>query len=292
MSMAYTKKELETLLSLQEIIEAYEEIASIRMQKVKKSVLANREFLDGLRRLAIEIRLSYKKELARIEKKSKSHSIRKTNSKAVAVLLSSNTGLYGDIVARVFKSFSDYAIKNPEADLVIVGKTGRRMYESTLETRDSKRTVTYFELADTYDDKERLSKIMNFVVEYQDIVIFHGLFVDMLKQEAKSQVLTGTKVIQSDMKEYKHREYIFEPSLETLVAYFEQEILISMFTHATHESSLSKYASRMISLDRATDRINDRIDESKMAFQREKHRIQSRKQNSTLASIYGRLNHG
>lgn len=285
--MQYDRKELETLLYLQEIIEAYEEIASIRMQKVKKSVLSNREFLEGLRKLAIEVRTSYKKELAKVKKRNNTTEIRKTNGKTVAVMLSSNTGLYGEIVNKVFRDFMEYADSHPESDLVIVGKTGMRMYESTSNNKEA----LQFELSDSYADKENIAKILNYVIDYKDIIVFHGLFVDMLKQDPHRQVLTGEQALEegSAAPEVKHREYIFEPSLEALVAYFEQEILRSMFKHAIHESSLSKYASRMISLDRATERINDKIDESKLASQRSKHRIQSRKQNSTLASMYGRL---
>lgn len=281
------QKELETLLSLQEIIEAYEEIASIRMQKVKKSVLANREFMEGLRKLAIEVHTSYKKELARVKRKNKSEEIRKTNGKTVVVLLSSNTGLYGEIINKVFRQFFTYVKENPDVDVVIVGKTGKRMYDSSNPPKEA----VLFELSDSFSDKENITKILNFVIDYKDIIVFHGLFIDMLKQEPRKQTLTGESALQEGNMNIKHREYIFEPSLEILVAYFEQEILRSLFKHAVHESSLSKYASRMISLDRATERINDKIDDSKLAFQREKHRIQSRKQNSTLASMYGRLSH-
>jgi len=161
------------------------------------------------------------------------------------------------------------------------------MYDSTNPAKEA----IYFELSDSYADKENIAKILSYVIDYKDIMIFHGLFVDMLKQEPKMQVLTGEEALEKKGIAIKHRDYIFEPSLEALVAYFEQEILRSMFKHAVHESSLSKYASRMISLDRATERINDKIDESKMIYQREKHRTQSRKQNSTLSSIYGRLRH-
>ncbi len=286
--MTYLKKELETLLYLEEIIQAYEEIASIRMQKVKKSVLSNRAFLDGLRKLAIEVRTSYKKELLRLDAKNKSHQIRKTNGKSVAVLLSSNTGLYGDIINKVFREFSTYINANTGSDIVIVGRTGRRMFELTAKEGNFK-TPVYFALSDSSTDKENTNKILNFVIDYTDIRVFHGLFVDMLRQDPVGQVMTGERALDDSRENIEHREYIFEPSLEELVAYFEQEILRSMFKHSIHESNLSKYASRMISLDVATERINNQITEGKLSFQRERHRIQSSKQNATLASIYGRI---
>ncbi len=280
--MTYIKKELETLLYLEEIIQAYEEIASIRMQKVKKSVLSNRAFLDGMRKLAIEVRTSYKKELAHLPKK--------TNGKSVVVFLSSNTGLYGDIINKVFRAFMTYLESSPNSDIVIVGKTGRRMFE-VLNKSSSFTTPTYFDLSDSSTDKENIGKLLNYVIDYSDIKVFHGLFIDMLRQEPIGQTMTGEHALDDSRVKVAHREYIFEPSLEELVAYFEQEILRSMFKHSVHESNLSKYASRMISLDIATERINSKITEGRMTFQREHHRIQSSKQNATLASIYGRIKH-
>lgn len=288
--MTYYKKELETLLYLEEIIQAYEEIASIRMQKVKKSVLSNRAFLDGLRKLAIEVRTSYKKELMKLHQKNKSDQIRKTNGKSVAVLLSSNTGLYGDIISKVFREFANFISSAPTTDLVIVGRTGRRMFEE-LNKRAEFNEPTYFELSDSSTDKENTAKLLNYVIDYTDIRVFHGLFVDMLRQEPVGQEMTGDKALDDPEVKIAHREYIFEPSLEDLVAYFEQETLRSMFKHSIHESNLSKYASRMISLDVATERINNKITEGRLAFQRERHRVQSSKQTATLASIYGRINH-
>lgn len=288
--MTYIKKELETLLYLEEIIQAYEEIASIRMQKVKKSVLSNRAFLDGMRKLAIEVRTSYKKELAHLNRKNNSSQIRKTNGKSVVVFLSSNTGLYGDIINKVFREFMTYLESSPKTDIVIVGKTGRRMFE-VLNKSSRFTSPTYFDLSDSSTDKENISKLLNFVIDYSDIKVFHGLFIDMLRQEPIGQTMTGEHALDESRVKVAQREYIFEPSLEELVAYFEQEILRSMFKHSVHESNLSKYASRMISLDIATERINSKITEGRMTFQRDRHRIQSNKQNATLASIYGRIKH-
>ena len=47
-------------------------------------------------------------------------------------------------------------------------------------------------------------------------------------------------------------KYIFEPSLETIVIFFETEIFSSLLEQVFHESRLAKLASRMVLLDRAS----------------------------------------
>lgn len=284
--MLAEKKELETLMYLQDIIESYEEIASIRMQKVKRSVLANRSFLDGLRRLAQIVRHSYKREIARIQKRKKTNIIRKTNGKTVAVLLSANTGLYGEIVQKTYNKFYKYVSDN-DTDIVIVGKIGYRMFESS----GLNRSAEYYELSDSFTDKENIERLLKYIVDYETIIIFHGKFKDMLVQEPEIITITGEEVQRETNEDVAEVEYIFEPSLENVMAYFEQEILGSMFKHAIHESSLSKYASRMISLDRATERIHETIGDYKLQYQKQKHRMQNKKQQNILAGIYGRITH-
>ena len=58
-----TAGEIETLEYLRNIVETYEEVASIRMRRVKTSVLQNREFLEGISRIYYQVKYSYVREI-------------------------------------------------------------------------------------------------------------------------------------------------------------------------------------------------------------------------------------
>lgn len=286
--MLFEKKELETLLYLRDVVQAYEEIASIRMQKVKASVLSNRQFLDGIKRLVLIVRKSYEKELTGLTKRKKSKDMRVTNGRAVVVLLSANTGLYGDIVQKTYDSFLAY-VKKHDVDVVIVGKVGYRMFQSS----NIEKKAEFFEINDSFSDRENIEKLLRYILTYQSITVFHGKFKDLLVQDAELATITGEQIeqeINNNQQNVKETLYIFEPSLEKVMAYFEEEILSSMFKHTVHESGLSKYASRMISLERANERIGEKVGDFKLKYQKSRHRNQNRKQQNTLAGIYGRYN--
>src|SRR5689334_1826806 len=111
------------LNGMQTIVESYEEIAAMRMRKVKKSVLQNREFLSGLNDIYQRVVVTYKIYAAKKHFKSTKRDWMplETNGKTVTVFLSSNTGLYGDIVKRTFSLFADNIAKS-NTDIVITGR--------------------------------------------------------------------------------------------------------------------------------------------------------------------------
>lgn len=100
----FLKNELLDLDSFLGMVEAYEEISAVRMRKVKKSVLSRREFLQGLNEAFSYIVYSYSVYKRSVKKKTPG-GIFETNGRSVLVLLSSNTGLYGDLILRVFSKF-------------------------------------------------------------------------------------------------------------------------------------------------------------------------------------------
>ena len=127
-SLRSIKDELEYLNSFQLMVESYEEIAALRMRKVKKFILERREFMKGLNEAFAYIFYAYRVYRKSLKGKARDR-ILNTNGKTVSILLSSNTGMYGDIIINTFELFKKN-IKEDKSDVVIVGKVGQRMYEN------------------------------------------------------------------------------------------------------------------------------------------------------------------
>jgi len=56
-------EELESLNSLKELAESYEEIAATQMQKIKDSVLKTRDFLSDISDIFVDLKSSYQREV-------------------------------------------------------------------------------------------------------------------------------------------------------------------------------------------------------------------------------------
>jgi ATP synthase F1 gamma subunit len=278
-------EEIKSLENIQGLVQTYEEIAASRMQKVKNSVLSNREFLDVLGEIFAQVKFSYEREIAALKdkaEKEKSLSIIARNGKTVSVLLSANTGLYGDIIRNTFEKFLG-GIRDKETDIVIVGRIGKGTFESALPdlaTKDYK----YFELSDSTSAPEDFREIISYIVEYEKVVVYHGRFESILSQVPVEDVLTGEYVMEEQVA-VEGQAYIFEPSLPAIVSFFESEILASIFEQSLHESSLSKFASRMINLDRAVVNIDESLVKTNFRWQRARHQNMNKKQLGMLASM-------
>ena len=279
----YLKEELLNLNGFQNMVGTYEEIAAIRMRKVKKSVLSRREFLNGLNEAFSYIIYSYslyKKHMAL--KRKAVPDIINTNGRNVLVLLSSNTGLYGDVIQKVFAMFAEEARKSDaNTDLVITGKLGRRFYESSGINKEYK----YYEITDTGVADTDIKKLLEHLSSYTSVTVCHGVFKSIMSQEPQKTHLTGEVMeIEKNMAGYEVG-FIFEPSVEKIAEYFEKQILELIFEQALFESSLSKFAARMVNLDVSASNINDKINLTNFELKKSIHSDRSRKILENISGI-------
>lgn len=276
--------EIERLTGIKILVEAYEEIAATRMRRIRNSVLQSRGFLEGLTQVYKEVQASYKDQIERLMKKkkvkdkSKLFAIAPKNGKTVSVLISANTGLYGDIIKRTFFLFLEN-VKKGGVDLAIIGKLGRDLFEE----EGLKTPYEYFDLPDSSVDEESLKKISHHLAQYEKIVVFYGQFQNVVSQNPTMANISDTELGKGE--EGVKIKYLFEPSLEKIMVFFETEIFASIFEQTVHESQLAKFASRMITLDGAIENIKETL--KKVEFQKRliTHRTINRKQLESLSGM-------
>src|SRR5438874_12492617 len=104
------QEDIAALNSLKDLAEGYEEVAVVRMQQIKNSVLNTRDFLTELSDVFVDLKSSYEREvkelLAKRKKGDKTVStlLQKTG-KLLFVYLASNGRLYGAVTQKTFKLF-------------------------------------------------------------------------------------------------------------------------------------------------------------------------------------------
>ena len=260
------KNEFLDLSDFYSMIAAYEEISALRMRKVKKSILERREFMQGLNEAFAYIAYAYKIYRDMLKGKAKNN-ILNTNGKTVSVLLSSNTGLYGDVIRSSFNLFES-DIKKEKTDLVLVGRMGKKYFDET----GNKQSYKYFDLSDSGIEEESVKEILDYVVDYTNVIVYHGVFKSILSQEPIKTMVTGELMkIEQSLGTYDTR-FLFEPSIEKVAEHFEKQIASLIFEQTIFESSLSKFASRMISLDKAAENISSKLKYLNFSVLKTKHK--------------------
>ncbi len=274
--------ELERLQFLKVLVETYEIIAASSMRHIRTSVLQNRLFYTGLNSIFQEVIHAYRMQILKQAKKKRilsgEISLMKKNGKTALVFISSNTGLYGDIVKKTFFLFADFLQKN-DGDIFIVGRVG----ESLFKEKFPKKKFTYFNLSDAHASTSALAEIINQIQHYQRVVVFHGKFKSLILQDAFKADLSEEEIEASAPKETI--QYLFEPSLETIAIFFETEIFASLLEQTFHESRLAKLASRLQVLDRAFFNIDNYSSHVLSEKRKIQHRLLNKKQLDSLTGV-------
>lgn len=285
------ESEIENLQGLNDMIKAYEEIAASRIMHSRQSVLVNRSFIDELNQIFEEVISSYRKQVDSLIKANKTNKLGEfsfinKNGKTLHLLISANTGLYGSIIKRTFDLFIDGSKKDPNVDKAIVGKLGLSMWQQT-KIKDK---YFYFDFPDQSVDQNSLKKILDFIVSYEKVVIFYGRFQNLVKQDPTFSDISGNAHKEPTAKTPEVK-YLFEPSLEKILEFFEKQIFASIFEQTVRESQLAKIASRLTTLDTASENIIKQLNLVTSEKSRTTHRQQNKKQLETFSSrsLWGRI---
>ncbi|HVZ11975.1 MAG TPA: FoF1 ATP synthase subunit gamma [Patescibacteria group bacterium] len=285
--MATRKKideEIGSLASLGGIITTYKEIAASRITRTRTSVLKSHDFVGEINGVFQRVKSSYKNQVEALAKQNKGHdpskfSFIKNNGRGIDVFLSSNTGLYGDIVRRTFDLFFEQTNMN-DHEVLIIGKLGLFLAKGIGIPKE----YQYFDFPDQKMDDDTLRDIVAYLIQYEHVYVYHQEFKTLVRQIAVVEDISGN-VVEPEQKNVVPVKYLFEPSLEKVLEFFEKEIFASIFEQTIKDSQLAKFAARLVTLDAASENIRKRLNHAVFDAIRIKHREKNRKQSQTFASM-------
>jgi ATP synthase F1 gamma subunit len=279
-------RDMNELKTLQVVTRAYTEIAAVRMRKTRNSVLLNREFVTALDDVFADVRASYTQEVVRLatgRRGEEGITFLAHNGKTVAVLLSANTGLYGDIIEKTFRLFLEELKRNPaNIEVAIVGRLGLTLFQSEMPQTP----YTFFEVPDTNITPASLAQLISHIVQYEEIRVYYPTFQSAIRQiPSRYTISAETPLSELQEKGGRKSKYLFEPSLRDILVFFEREIFASLMDQSVREAQLAKYASRIMTLDRSGENIKTSLKELGLNKLKAEHRIRNRKQLESINSV-------
>lgn len=283
-------EEMQALDSLKNLAESYEEIAATKMQRIRDTVLATRDFLTELSDVFVDLKSSYPKEvkdfLARRKKGDESITpFFQKNGKLLMVYLSSNGRLYGPVTKKTYELFmSDLKTNsNKKVDVLVIGSAGKEMFENS----SLKRPFEYVDIPDDNITVEHLKKLLKIYLQYEGVSIYYGKFGNVVKQNAISTSITGDDIFETEIPSPTRREdrFIFEPVFENLFRFFETQIMSSLFRQTYHENQLARQASRVNAMEEALIHIEEETRKLNRKKLRMKHMLQNKKQLETISGF-------
>jgi ATP synthase F1 gamma subunit len=284
---AKLKQEITISKSLTLLTRAYQEHAIEQINFARYSVLASRDFVEQLIDIFSNVKASY---IASLQAKG-NHTdkdtpmpILKKNGKTALVLITANNKLYGDIIPKVSRLFEEEANKQPDTELILIGKQGKNYLSQTTIHR----ATAYFEIPDTNVSLATLKELTTTLLSYEKVTVFYGKFNNIISQDAVAATISGD-IPEGQTNTSEGKDFLFEPSLPDVATFFENQIFSLIFTQTISEAQLGKFASRVKAMERAQNNMAKLLAELNKKEVRLKNMTLNKKQQEQIAgrSLWG-----
>lgn len=291
--MNYLKKivsQVEDLSNIKDIIGASEEIASMKMRQIRNTVLQSRDLNDELAEIYREVTISYKNQIlslvheihkdnSKLQALTANLSIKRGNGKYACVFLSANSGFFAKILEKTYHEFISY-LEQHDVVPVIIGEFGKRLFMNDYPNRE----FVFYEFIEAKKNEESFKSITKELADYANVIIFYAKFETMASQTVTTLDVLGEGKPLTD-KPIETTHYLFEPSLEKIISYFEGEIFAGIIQQTVTESELARYASRITTLDIARENINNKLKSINLERRFAMHRLMNKKQTEAISGI-------
>lgn len=245
-------KLIEEGVSLKQIAQAYGEIASIKIRKIRSEVERNRAFFN-------EISTVYK--IVKQQAAAKKIAITKPK-KTLSIILTSNYRFYGNIDSQVIRHFMINTAKIT-TDRLVIGKTGLEYLKAVRYFN----TFAHVELTKDLPAAEDLNTLSPSIKNYNQVLVFYPQLITLLTQKpviADITEMPQTSKPQGQTDQETTGSYvIFEPELEKIVQFFDNQIILLLLEQTFFEAELARTASRLLAMDQAQVEANNFIKEQK-----------------------------
>ncbi len=240
------QQNIEQVTTLHRLMTAYEEIAALRMKRIREQVLKSRDFHAILSHYFHEIKHTHTPQQPRQSLPAE--------GRPLAILISDDKGLYGEILQKTKDAFETFAQEHGDYELAVVGT----VYEESIKQALTARSVHFFPLSGSTLSPDALRELMQLLSQFPRVTVFHGKFSTFVTQTPQSTNITGDEETVQEAPEVPI-QYVLEPSHDSLMTFFQQEIVSLLFEQALLEGTLSKEASRMVNLEQASDNARSEI---------------------------------
>lgn len=236
-------QELEDLETIGFVASALFDVSAEKINRLRAEFEKNTAFYDEIASLYQSVKQT---AFDRGELPARAPSVVST----VSVAFTSNTRFYGSINAEIITEFIEHMRSAEDTDFLVVGRTGRTLVETASGKLPK---CSFYAFTEDEPTGDEIRQFLKFVAPYERVSIFYPSFVNVFAH--KVAVRDVTYAPRPDhVRAATEFEYIFEPELPKILAFFETRVRYLLFRRAMLESELTRTAARLFSMNQAQDR--------------------------------------
>jgi len=202
------------------------------------------------------------------------YTVQRIPEKVLIVLVSSNRGLCGGFNSYITKKAIYLArttykkqLEAGHVHFLVIGKQGGKVLRSYQFHSVGDKNYLYDNL--TFDQVSEVAKsVMKDFLDgkYDRVELVYNKFINAASQELVSEQFLPVLPAVTDQKKKINRDYIFEPTLESIVEELIPRSLKIQFYKALLDSHAAEHGARMTAMHKATDNASELIDELTLNF--------------------------
>lgn len=260
------KRRINAAKNVSKTTKAMQMIAASKLKRAQNAVSASKPYVSKISEIL--------ENLIAEAKKGYTHSyLTPTNKtgKTLLLVLSPDKGLCGSLIANILKEFMLYQQNVKDSSYILVGKKleGHVVHLNT-------EIVAAFPFGTKLPSFASVYPLLQIVDEYYNggkvdsVKILTAEYINIFTQKPKVTDLLPIKINEAkkdtEQKETEDDFYLFEPNKKVLLDSLLRHYLEMSVYHQLIESFLSEQASRMMSMQNATDNANDIIEDLQLEY--------------------------
>lgn len=277
MTNSQIKLLIEEAKSLKQITQAFTQIASSKLKKIRTGVERNRDFFADLSNVY---------GLINIIAKAKKISPPAKNGKTLSLVLTSNERFYGKIGNELIEFFM-VQVSKIRCDKIVIGKSGIETLKSVNYALSYKSLI----LKSDFPGNEEFLMLSKVIADYSKVLVFHPHFQSVMVQKpiiaditkSEEEISTQTKDSKDLIRQIN--SYILEPEIQKMVDFFDGQIKVLLLEAAFLEAELARTASRLISMDSAQNEAEKYLSAQEILLLNARRSIQNARILETVAAM-------
>src|SRR5210317_2259970 len=256
------KNRITSIGSTMKITSAMKMVSAAKLKKAQDAIVQMRPYASKLTEIL-------QKASSTLDSSENAYGEVRDGNKVRLVVISSNRGLCGGFNSSVVKKAKSYMAANPaEYTIATVGKKAHDAFKND-SRKVSSNTALWDEITFEGSKQEAQALMEGFVAgEFDKVVVVYNAFKNAAVQEpqaeqflpiAMEEKLSSTEVTDTT-------EYIYEPSMQEILADLIPTSLKTQFFAALLDANASEHGARMTAMHKATDNAKELQGDLKLEY--------------------------
>jgi F-type H+-transporting ATPase subunit gamma len=276
------KEQMSTVKGVGDFTNALQQIATIRMVRLRDKVIKSRPFVDAASSILKELvslrNQIDKAEFEKLTDKIKAEHASFASNRFAVIVITSNQGLTGQYNPEIYAKVEKLLKENMNSDFYIIGRKGQEYFAS------GKYKVTNFPY-DVPDDFtiEDLKRLVNLFDYYAHITLVYSRFINSATREVVAMSIVTPKPEELPDATKQPGKYIFEPDLPTMIDGVSRSLRAALFQQQIMDARLSQFSAQMIGMKTSSDNAEKLLAELRLEYNKQRRKMIDKKISEVFA---------